>query len=141
MAESQRVLREQVETEKELVSFQFDGTADEKHDQSKEVALLRAAVRLATATAAFIRAQNNDRQLQLQFTAAYKSDFNVWKRKKARGVWAEVVATKNKLDDLVEKYEDLAVDAGDDHVSESDSSGSDLSMEEEEEEEDDDENT
>ncbi|KAI7250889.1 hypothetical protein KC352_g12745 [Hortaea werneckii] len=132
MAESQRVLREQMETENELMNFQFDGTANQKHDQSKEVALLRAAVRLATATAAFTRAQNIDGQLQLQFTVAYKSDFKMWKKRKAHDVWAEIVATKNKLDDLAEEYEDLAVeDDGDDddNVPESDISESDFRRE------------
>ncbi|KAI6821342.1 hypothetical protein KC340_g12969 [Hortaea werneckii] len=128
MAESQRLLREQMATESELTNFRVDGTAD---NQSKDVALLRAAVRLATATAALVRAQNNDRQLQLQFTAAYKSDFNMWKKRKAREVWAEIVATKSKLDDLVEEYEDLAVedDADDGYVPESNTSESDMSME------------
>ncbi|KAI6866017.1 hypothetical protein KC338_g4526 [Hortaea werneckii] len=32
----------------------------------------------------------------------------MWKKRKARDVWAEIVATKNKLDDLAEEYEDLA---------------------------------
>ncbi|KAI7486873.1 hypothetical protein KC351_g3070 [Hortaea werneckii] len=45
-----------VAAESDLMDFQFDGTADEKDDQSKEVAILRAAVHLATATAALIRA-------------------------------------------------------------------------------------
>jgi len=56
----------------------------------------------------------------------------MWKKRKARDVWAEIVATKNKLDDLAEEYEDLAVevDGGDDdYVPESDTSESDLSME------------
>ncbi|KAI7616817.1 hypothetical protein KC343_g6106, partial [Hortaea werneckii] len=108
-----------------------DSVRDSQQKASKDVALLRAAVRLATATATLVRAQNNDRQLHLQFTAAYKSDFNIWKKRKARDVWAEIVATKNKLDDLAEEYEDLAVeeDGGDDYVPESDTSESDLSME------------
>ncbi|GAB1743036.1 hypothetical protein NU219Hw_g8732t1 [Hortaea werneckii] len=129
MAESQRLLlREQMATESELMNFQFDGTAD---DQSKDVALLRAAVRLATPTAALISAQNNDRQLQFQLTATYKSDFNMWKKRKACDVWTEIVATKCTLDDLVEEYEDLAVadDADDDYVPESNISESDVSME------------
>ncbi|KAI7523470.1 hypothetical protein KC331_g18651, partial [Hortaea werneckii] len=128
MAQSQRLLREQRATESELMNFRFDGTAD---DQSKDVALLHAAVRLATPTAALVRAQNNDRQLQLKFTAAYKSDFNMWKKRKARDVWTEIVATKSKLDDLVEEYDDLAVedDADDDYVPESNTSESDVSME------------
>ncbi|KAI7469415.1 hypothetical protein KC357_g6490 [Hortaea werneckii] len=127
MAESQRLLREQMAAESDLMDFQFDGTADKKDDQSKEVAILRAAVHLATATAALTHAQNNDRQLQLQFTVAHTSDFNMWKKRKARDGWAEIVATKSKLDDLVEEYEDLAVeDAGDDdYVPESDTSESD----------------
>ncbi|KAI6813763.1 hypothetical protein KC340_g16291 [Hortaea werneckii] len=76
-----------VAAESDLMDFQFDGTADEKDDQSKEVAILRAA-----------------------------SDFNMWKKRKARDVWNEIVATKQKLDDLAEEYEDLAVedDADDD---------------------------
>ncbi|KAI6848805.1 hypothetical protein KC332_g1679 [Hortaea werneckii] len=98
MAESQRLLREHLATESELMNFQFGGTADEKDDQSKEIALLRAAVRLATATAALVRAQNNDRQPQLQFTVAYESDLKMWKKRRARDVRNEIVATKKKLE-------------------------------------------
>lgn len=44
----------------------------------------------------------------------------MWKKRKARDVWIEIVATKSKLDDLVEEYEDLAIedDADDDYVPE-----------------------
>ncbi|KAI6797613.1 hypothetical protein KC363_g6919 [Hortaea werneckii] len=140
VAESQRLLREQMAAESDLMDFQFDGTADEKDDQSKEVAILRAAVHLATVTAALTQAlthaQNNDRQLQLQFTVACKSDFNMWKKRQARDVWVEIVATKSKLDDLVEEDEDLAIEnAGDnDHFPKSDTSDSDFSMEDDDDE-------
>lgn len=55
----------------------------------------------------------------------------MWKKRKARDVWTEIVATKSKLDDLVEEYEDLAVedDADDDYVPESNTSEWDVSME------------